>query len=393
MGPPDFDQLDLAALHRRRGAKWNKYGPEVLPSWVADMDFPPPAEVTAELQRAITTNDLGYASDLDTDDFLAAFVGWVERRHGWRPRIDRCLAIVDVLQGVTYAIDRLSAPGDGVLLQTPAYPPFFDVLSRAGRRLVTHPLTPDRRLDVESLSAAADDGVGILLVCNPQNPSGRVFDETELHAIGQLAVERDLWIVADEIWADLVHAPHRHRSLLDLGPAVAARTVVVTSASKTFSLPGLSAAVLVAGSDELWALLGAEPSQMIGHPSALGKRAMAAAWRHGDAWVDALVDHLMTIQRHAIARLTTELPGVAVAPAEASYLLWVDCRALRLPAEPATIALKAGRVALGPGPDYGPGDAGAGWVRFNLATSRPILDQILDRFITAIRTAMTEAVR
>jgi cystathionine beta-lyase len=383
---PAFDDLDLAALHRRRGAKWNKYGPAVLASWVADMDFPPPSEVTAALEHSIATGDLGYASDLDTADFLGAFAEWTHRRHGWRPELTWALSVVDVVQGVTYAIDRLSRPGDGVLVQTPAYPPFFDLVDRSGRRVVEHPLKPSGELDIDTLRATARAGhARVLLVCNPHNPSGRVFTTTELQALTELALAEDLWIVADEIWADIVLSPHRHRSLLGLGEDVAARVVLVTSASKTFGLPGLSAAVLVAGSAELWDRLGAVPPHLIGHPSTLGKRAMAAAWRHGDAWVDALVEYIGANQRHAAARLTRELPGVQVRPAEATYLLWADCRALGLPAEPATIALKSGRVALGLGPEYGA--AGAGWVRFNLATSRAIVDQIIDRFVAAVQEA------
>src|SRR3954451_13839769 len=222
-------RLDEAALRRRRGAKWARYGPDVLPAWVADTDFPPAPPVAAALQRMLVDGDLGYPWLGEPDgpnEVAVAFAGWAARRYGWAVDPAGVLVTVAVLQPLPAMIELCSRPGDGVVIQTPIYPPFLRAVELTGRTLVDNPLGSPRegcRLDVDGLRAALDahPSPRLLLLCNPHNPTGRVFDDGELAALAELAVERDLVVVADEIHADLVYPGARHRPFATLGDEVA----------------------------------------------------------------------------------------------------------------------------------------------------------------------------
>jgi hypothetical protein len=178
--PIDFDRLDLAALRRRRGEKWQLYGPDVLPAWVAEMDFPLCAPVRRVLESALEIDDLGYPLDVQPDALPAAFVERLESRFGWRPDLRGIEVLTDVVQGIYLAIDQFSAPGEGVLVQTPVYAPVLSAVRELGRRLVESPLVAgDTRyeIDFDPLRHAIDPSTRVFLLCNPQNPTGRVFEQ------------------------------------------------------------------------------------------------------------------------------------------------------------------------------------------------------------------------
>jgi cystathionine beta-lyase len=226
----------------------------------------------------------------------------------------------------------------------------------------------------------------VLLLCNPHNPTGRVFDDAELGALAALAVERDLVVISDEIHADIIYPGARHRPFAALGPEVAARTVTLTSATKTFSIAGLRLAVAHFGSPDLLARYQTLPRFLLGGANAAGAVATLAAWRQGDAWVDELVRYLDGNRRLVADFVAGELPGITHASPQATYLAWLDCRQLvaegRGP-NPAGYFLERGAVALNDGADFGA--HGEGFARLNFATSRSLLQRILERLADALR--------
>jgi cystathionine beta-lyase len=370
-----------AQLRRRSGRKWRQHGDQVIPAWVADMDFLPAPPIRASLQEALDIGDLGYGRPAAQTGAPEAFAAWTQRRWGWA--IDSACVMLspDVVSGLYNAIEALTAPGDPVLVQTPIYPSLMGAVRSLGRRLVEHPVRDDGDLDLEGLERTiAREGVRMLLLCNPHNPSGRVFTMDEVCEIGRIAQAHDLVVVADEVHADLAYPGHRHVPFASLSPAIAARTVTVNSPSKAFNVAGLRLAVCVASEPEMRRRLQALPAPRWTPFSTLGVRAALAAWsEEGEAWLKACVARLQANRDRIAARLPA---GVRYRPPEASYLAWLDFRDLGLRSDPAAFLLEHAKVALSPGPEFG--GPGAGFARLNFATSEEILDEILDRIEAAL---------
>jgi len=385
MSDAAFDALEVGRLRRRRGEKWALYGPDVLPAWVAEMDFPLAEPVRRAVEQALSLDDLGYPLRPRPNELPALFAERMQARFGWRPDPHRVEVIADVVQGIYVALTQLAAPGEGVVVQTPIYPPFLEAVAETGRRLVENPLARTGRyeIDLEQLRSALDPHTRILLLCNPHNPSGRVLERRELEALAEIALAQRLVVVADEIHADLVHGPRRHVPFASLGPEVETRTVTLTSATKAFNIPGLRCAVAHFGSGELHHRFLGVPRAARGGLGALGQAATLAAWREGEPWLERVLAYLAG-NRDRVARFVAErLPGVVHVAPEASYLAWLDCRALQLEPTPQRFFLAHARVALSPGESFG--RPGAGFARLNFGTSRAILDEILERLAGALR--------
>ncbi len=382
----DFDRLDLATLRRRSGEKWQLYGPDVLPAWVAEMDFPIAAPVRQVLARALEIDDLGYPLDIQPDALPAAFVDRMETRFGWRPDPRGIVVLTDVVQGIYIAIDQFSAKGDGVLVQTPVYAPFLGAVRELERRLVEAPLVTGAsryEIDFDQLRSVIDARTRIFLLCNPQNPTGRVFERSELEALAEIAIANDLVVVTDEIHADLVYAGRQHIPFASLAPEVEARTITLTSATKAFNIPGLRCGVAHFGSEALRKRFQRVPSHVRGGLGSLGQAATLAAWREGQPWLDAVVAYLDGNRRSVARAVASRLPGVRSFEPEATFLAWLDCRALELESSPQNYFLEHARVALSDGSIFG--TPGRGFVRLNFATSRPLLDEITTRIEKSLR--------
>ncbi len=382
--PPARPLPELDRLRSLTCAKWNWFDADVLPAWVADMDLPP-APVAVDAVRALTERgDFGY--NFSAHGCLPdAYAQWETRHHAWTPEPARTRLFCDVLQVVDVVLSLATKPGDAVVIFTPVYPPFFPAITGADRRVIDCPLDPDGwRLDAQVLCDAVDERTTAILLCNPHNPTGRAFTREELTAIAEVAAKRDLLVISDEIWADLVYRPARHIPFASLSDDAASRTVTASAASKAFNLAGLRCAVGHFGSDEVFAGLQALPGHLLGGPSSLGAAATLAAWSEGEPWLEQTRAHLVAMRDRALARLAAELPEVRVVSPEATYLLWLDFRALGLGDDPATWLLEHARVGLSKGPDFGP--HGAGFARLNVATTKGILDQLLDRIVAAVRS-------
>jgi cystathionine beta-lyase len=376
-------ECSLERLRRRRTEKWRTYPDDVLPAFVAEMDFDVAEPVKAAVRDALDNGDLGYPDKGDLGDAFAAFAAG---RLGWAVDPELVFAIPDVMTGITETLLGLTAPGDGVLINPPVYPPFFFRIRLLGREVVEAPLAVDRagRYDldldlIDSLLAAGH--VRAYLLCSPHNPVGRVWSRAQLTAIADSCARHGTALIVDEIHAPLILPGARQVPFLALDHPVTERVITFSSASKGWNIPGLKCGVAIAGSPAAatvlsarWdALLAAEP----------GVLASAAAFTRGHAWLDAMLAQLAR-NRDLLGQLLAEhLPAVGYVPPEASFLAWLDCRALGLGDDPAAAFLERGRVALSPGPDFGA--AGRGHARLNMGTSPELLAEAVRRMAAAGR--------
>lgn len=380
-----FENLDLDRLRRRRSEKWRLHPPDVLPAFVAEMDYDLARPVVAALRAALDLDDCGYATP---DGIGETFASFAASRHGWTVDPGRVHLIPDVMAGVDALLALATGSGDGVVINTPVYPPFFQHISFARRRVVEVPLArADGRweLDFAGLEAAFAAGARGYLLCNPHNPTGRVFSAEDLGRIAALADRYGVFVMADEIHASLTLPGARHIPFVSLGGAAAEHGVTLASASKAFNVAGLKGAVAVAGSAAMERLLARLPASCQFGSGLFGVLASLAAWSSGGEWLDALIGQLDHARAEFGRLLAERLPGAAYVPPEASYLAWVDCTALGLgPSgpEPAQVFLDRGRVAVGRGLDFGvPGD---GFVRVTIGTSSELLAEIVDRMAAAV---------
>lgn len=381
-----LDGIDEAWIRAKAGIKWRRYEPEVLPAWVADMDFPLAPAVREALEGVLEAGDLGYPDWRGGSPLREAFARRMADRYAWEPDPSRVRELTDIIQGFQLSLHLGSAPGDGVALHTPAYPPFLESIAAMGRRLVALPMqdTPTGwRFDADRAEAAVAAGrCSVLALVNPHNPTGRVLGRAELLALLEIAERHDLVVVADEVHAELAYPPHAHVPFASLGPEAARRTITLTSATKAFNLAGIRTALAHIGPALVLEARDAAPSELFGQPSSLGVAATVAAWSGGDAWQVSVNAYLAANRQLVLDTLGTDLPDVRVHPPEATYLAWLDLRPLGLGPDPARALLERAKVALGRGSDFGPG--GSGFARLNFATSRPILERILARLATSL---------
>ncbi|MFE7649178.1 aminotransferase class I/II-fold pyridoxal phosphate-dependent enzyme [Streptomyces phaeoluteigriseus] len=381
--PNPLRALTLDRLRRRTSMKWRTYPDDVLPLWVAEMDVPLAEPVVRAVGDALALGDTGYAAGTGYAEALAAFAA---KRWGWHGlAVERTAIVPDVMLGVVEMLRLVTGPGDPVVVNPPVYPPFFPFVEHLDRRIAEAPLGADGRLDLDVLEAAyrravAGGGRAAHLLCSPHNPTGTVHTAGELAAVAALADRYGVRVVADEIHAPLTAGGVDFVPYLSVPGADSGLSLM--SASKAWNLAGLKAALAVAGpaAEADLALL---PEEVGDGPSHVGVIAHTAALREGAAWLDALLDGLDDNRRLLAALLADELPGVVHRPGEATYLAWLDCRALDLGDDPARVFLERGRVALSPGPQFGTG--GAGHVRLNLATSPEILAEGVRRMASALR--------
>lgn len=362
----------------RSSVKWRFFEPDVLPVWVAEMDARPCPEVVEVVTRAIRDGDTGYAY---APPFVESFVNFAKRRWDWSPDAERSLLLPDVMIGVEEILQALTGPSSAVVVSPPCYDSFHGFVESVGRRPVHARLDADGRLDPTTLAHAfADAGPGsAYLLCNPANPTGAVHTREELVTLARLADEHQVLVVSDEIHAPLVRAGVTFTPYLSVPEAAAG--IALVSASKSWNLAGLKAAIAFAGAaaaDRLASL-----HEVVTHgANHVAVLAQTAAYEHGEAWLDQLLLEVDDNRRLLESLLAEHLPGVRMMPAEATYLAWLDCSALGL-ADPATTFHERGRVALSAGTRYDP-EQGSQWARFNLGTSPKVIEEAVRRMARAL---------
>jgi cysteine-S-conjugate beta-lyase len=379
---PILGDCSLASLRKRTSHKWRTYPPEVLPAFVAEMDFDPAQEIKDAITDRLDAGDLGYPHKGDLGEAFAEFAA---DRLGWGPDPDLIFAVPDVMTGIAEVIQAITEPGAGVVINPPVYAPFFFRLELAGRRIVEAPLRRgvdgNYDLDVDALDRAlVQPGVGAYLLCNPHNPLGRVWSRDQLTAIADLCDRRGVPVLVDEIHAPLVLAGARHVPFHTIDHSAARQAVVFSSASKGWNIPGLKCGIAVAGGVPGAAILAQRWDALLA--SHLGVHASVAALRHARAWLDAAVAQIDVNARQLSALLAERLPGVGYRPPQASFLAWLDCRDLGLGDDPAAVFLDRGKVALSPGPEFG--TQGRGFARLNIGTAPELIADAVERMAAAI---------
>jgi cystathionine beta-lyase len=379
----DADRRTVADLRAAGGLKWSLF-PDRIGAFVAEADFGTAPVVRDALRAAVDAERFGYLPPSAAQAMAEAYVGWSADRYGWAPPAERVRPVGDVMAAFRATVRHLTAPGSTIVLPTPAYMPFLDVPATLGRRVVEVPLVPDGdRLvhDLDAIGRALADGGGLLVLCNPHNPTGRVLDRAELLGVAEVAEAHGARVFADEIHAPLVYAGRRHVPYASVSPAAAAHAVTATSASKAWNVPGLKCAQVVLGSDAdaaVWEQVGEEYEH---GASQLGVIASTAAYTSGGPWLDDALAYLDGNRRELAALLAEHLPAVRYTPPEGTYLAWLDCRGLGLGDHPGEHFARSG-VALTDGPACG--RAGAGFARYTLATPRPVLRDTVRRLAAAV---------
>ncbi len=395
---------DLAHLRRRRSYKWTAYPGDVLPAFVAEMDFDVAEPIVEALSQAVGLSDFGYPNPTPYEgpgshegpwrhdvswsrrSFGESFATFAATRWGWPVDPARVLVAPDVMTAIAEVLTAVTEPGAGVVINPPVYPPFFSRVSLSGRRWVQAPLARDEggsyHLDLDALEAAlAEDGVGAYLLCNPHNPVGRVWSRQDLLRVADLCLAYERWLLVDEIHSPLVMRGAEHVPVLSLDHEVTGRSFAFVSASKGWNIPGLKCAGVVPGSDAGSELLRPRWEALL--PSHLGVLASVAAFDRSLSWLDAVVSQLDE-NRLLLSRLLAEqIPSLGYVAPEAGYLAWLDCRDAGLGSDPAELFLKSGRVALSPGPAFG--EQGQGHARLNIGTSPALVGEAVSRMATALR--------
>jgi cystathionine beta-lyase len=383
-GGPDFD-VSLERLRDVASLTWSQY-PTLVGAFVAEMDFGTAPPVMAAMHEAIDRGLLGYLPDWLADQMGRAWSGFARERYDWAVAPERVRPLGDVVAGLQAAIEHFCEPGAPVILPTPAYMPFLYVPVALGRDIIQVPMTEeDGRAvhDLDGLQAAYDAGGSLLVLVNPHNPTGRVFERTELQAVADVVERNGGRVFADEIHAPLVYGGHRHVPYASVSDVTARHTVTAVSASKAWNLPGTKCAQLVLSNDadaERWA----EAGRTLEHgASTLGVVANIAAFEHGGPWLEEVLDHLDGSRRLLAELLADRIPEIGYAAPEGTYLAWLDCRQLGLGDHPADFFQEAAGVALTDGPLCG--RVGAGFARYTFATPRPLIEQTIDQMAAALR--------
>lgn len=364
----------------RTSAKWGAFPADVLPLWVAEMDFPLSPAISVALHDAVDRSDTGYRWTGELPDALSQF--W-ERRFGWAPAPDRVMVLGDGLVAIAETIRRMTE--GAVVITPPAYPPFFRVVTDVvGRDLVQVPLTAEG-LDMGGLEGAfARPDVTSFLLGNPHNPTGHVWSLAQLEQIAVMARRHGVTVISDEIWAPLTMPGVHMTPYLSLGEDLTGPDIALVSASKAFNLAGLKCAQVIGGSaDTVQKLAESIPMEITYSAGHLGVIATIAAFRDDDAWLDGTRETLASNASLLKSLLAEQLPEVGFEIPDATYLAWLDCRSLGLGDNPSETFLEKGRVALSPGLDFG--REGAGFVRLNLATVPDNISVAVARMRQAVR--------
>lgn len=378
-----FDAIEIEHLRAVGSVKWSTF-PDALGAFVAEMDFPPAPVITEALHEAVDVGLFGYLPDALAGDLSRAYADWAATVYGWQVPAERVRPLADVIAGLQAAIEHFSRPGSPVILPTPAYMPFLTVPPAAGREVIQVPMARegDRYIyDLDALDAAFRAGGNLLILCNPHNPIGRVLERAEMEQIAAVVDRHGGRVFSDEIHAPLVFGEHQHLPYASTSEVAAGHTITAASASKAWNLPGMKCAQLILSNEadaQKWARVG----DTFEHGAAnLGVIANIAAYTRGRPWLQDVLGYLDG-NRHLLAELLAEhLPEVTYTPPEGTYLAWLDVRALGLGDLPAQQLRSQAGVAVTDGTACG--EAGAGFIRLNFATSRPILTQVVQQIAHA----------
>jgi cystathionine beta-lyase len=368
----------LPKLRQRTSEKWRAYPDDVLPLFVAEMDYPLAQPISEALVAAVRRSDTGYVGE--GAELQRAFSSFANRRWGWKVDPEQVSTTTDVSVVLVEALRAAIRPGDGVVITPPVYPPFFDIVPEAGGKVVEVALLRDESgwsLDLDGLERAFAAGARAFLLCNPHNPLGLVHSAEALTAVAELAARYDVTVVSDEIHAPLTHSDGEFTPFLSVSDAARNHGIAAHAASKAWNLAGLKCALFVTAGDRMASLVSALPYEVRVRTSLFGRIASTAAFADSEEWLDGALRSIETNRRELATLIAQHLPGVVYRQPSASYLAWLDFRALGWGDDPSIRALEVGRVAVNPGPTFG--REGTGFARLNFACSPEVLSEAVVR--------------
>jgi len=381
----NFDQV----FDRRRtgSIKWNFYDDDVLPMWVADMDFPPPPPILAALHARVEIGDFGY--ELPSPALGERICERLHRRYNWNVTPDQIVYIPSLVTGLNAVCRAIGEPGDGVLVQTPVYPPFLTAPVNQGRvvqmaelEAVPNGRTFGYRVDYDRMNAAVTDRTRLFILCNPHNPTGEAYSREELMRMAEFCERHDLIICSDEIHCDLLLGDTRHISIATLAPEIAERTITLMAPSKTFNIPGLKASFAIVTNPVLRKRLMTAMEGIVPWLNSFALAAMDVAYRECDDWLNELLAYLTANRTVLIEFVTKHMPWIRTTVPQATYLAWFDCRDAGIEGNPYEFFRREAKVALNDGIPFGAG--GEGFVRLNFGCPRSLLLEGLERMKAAL---------
>ncbi len=379
----DFDQV----IDRRTSdcTKWSRYG-DALPMWVADMDFRSPQPIIDALQERVAHGVFGYGGDEIM--LKSVVIDRLQRLYGWTVTPEEIVPLPGLVCGLNVVCRAIGERGDGVLVNTPVYPPFLTAPINQEREvhaaelcLVRQVDSPYYQVDYDALEAAIQPNTQLFILCNPHNPTGRAYSREELKHIAEICQRHDLVICSDEIHAELLMEGTTHIPLATLAPEIADRTITVLAPSKTFNIPGLGCSLAIISNPELREQFVQAANGIVPHVNLLGISAAIAAYSECDDWLGELLHYLEENRDFAHNYVKSHFSGIHATLPEATYLMWLDCRETGIE-DPYTFFLEEAGVALNDGTTFGPG--GKGFVRLNLGCPRAMLAEALHRMRDAL---------
>ena len=358
--------------------------PDVMPLWIADMDFAAPEAVRRALLERAAHPIYGYS--FFPESLYAALIDWLQQRHGWAVEREWIVMAPGVVPSLHAAVQAFAQPGESVIAQPPVYFPFFSSVTTSQRQLVLNPLRleADRyHIDFEHLEQCAASGARMLLLCSPHNPVGRVWQAQELQEILRIARRHDLVVLADEIHADLAYPEYRHTVLATLANE-GERIVTAIAPSKTFNIPGLGlSCLIVPNAEDRAALVRVFESLHVQNCNPFSSAAFEAAYRGGAEWLDSLMLYLRDSREFVRDYLQAHLPQIKLIAPEGTYLLWLDCRDLKMSDQQLRdFFVRQARVGMSPGSVFG--ENGSGFMRLNIGAPRQVLAEALQRIAQAL---------
>ena len=360
--------------------KWQKYsGRDIIPMWVADMDFPSPPAIVDALRRRVDHAIFGYGSP--SPQLKEAVIAYLHENYSWDVSREWIVWLPGLVTGLNVACRSWGRSGAGILTALPVYPPFLTAPGLAGKRLRTTHLSFENQkwqFDWDALRDTIDVRTAMFLLCSPHNPTGRVWTRAELETLADICLKSGMVICSDEIHCDLVLEPGcRHIPTATIDPEVADRTITLMAPSKTYNIPGLGCAFAIVSNPKLRMRFKRAMAGIVPHVNVLGFVASQAAYQHGKPWLAAVIDYLRR-NRDQIVDRVNQWPGVTMGPIEATYLAWMDMQALG--GKNATVRFEEAGVGLSDGAAFG----APGFVRLNFGCSRHVLAEALARMTRAI---------
>ncbi|WP_413452543.1 aminotransferase class I/II-fold pyridoxal phosphate-dependent enzyme [Georgenia phoenicis] len=379
-----FDEITVDQLRAAGSTKWTTF-PDAIGAFVAEMDFGVPPAVADVVRHAADSQAMGYLPLADRTAARRATSAWLARSFDWQVPEDRVHLLPDVLSVMRVTVQRFTPPGSPVIVPTPAYMPFLTVVPALDREVIEVPslLDDDGRyhLDLEGIDAAFAAGAGLLVLCNPWNPVGRVLTREELTAVADVVDRHGGRVFSDEIHAPLVLDGRPHLPYAALDARTAGHTITAIAASKGWNIPGLKCGQMILSNDDDAATFAPYATDAGDTVGLLGGRAVVAAYEESQDWLDDVVTYLRG-NRDLVVEMAGSIPGLRVSPVEGTYIAWLDCRELDLPGGPAQYFRREAGVALTDGGMCG--TAGEGFARLIFAMPRPILQQALERMRDAV---------